>query len=95
MFDAASRYADLKTLIYTRPSDGRQIPYVARRIPAPSTSAGGMAETTVRHGERADLVTARTLGNPELFWRICDANEIQNPFDMPDRAGQRLLVPLV
>lgn len=44
-------------------------------------------------GERLDLVTHRTLGDSLQFWRICDANDAINPFDLIDPEGQMLRVP--
>ena len=54
------------------------------------------AEVTVSQGDRLDLIAARTLGTPELFWMLCDANTAMNPFDLTgDRAiGLKLRVPI-
>ena len=35
----------------------------------------------------------RTLGDPEAFWRVCDANDALNPGEL-EQAGRRLRVPL-
>ena len=40
-------------------------------------------------GDRLDLITARTLGDPEQFWRICDANDALDPDDLAE-PGRRL-----
>ena len=37
-------------------------------------------------GDRLDLITARTLGDPEQFWRVCDANDALDPAELTDRA---------
>ena len=46
--------------------------------------------------DRLDLICARTLGDPEHFWRICDANDAMNPFDLTgsDAVGQPLRIPV-
>jgi hypothetical protein len=48
----------------------------------------------VTEGERLDLIAARFFGDPEHFWRICDANNAMNPFDLTDGIGQRLRIPV-
>jgi len=53
-----------------------------------------LAEVTVSQGDRLDLITARTLGDPEQYWRICDANEAMNPPDLTDEPGEVLRVPV-
>ena len=45
-------------------------------------------------GDRLDLITARTLGDPEQFWRICDANNTMNPSDLTAETGRVLRVPV-
>ena len=36
------------------------------------------------------------LGDPEQFWRICDANDAMHPLDMTSEPGRilRIAVPL-
>lgn len=41
-----------------------------------------LGEVTAAQGERIDLVANRTLGNPEHFWRICDANDVMDPAEL-------------
>jgi hypothetical protein len=49
-----------------------------------------LVEITVTQGERIDLIAARILGDPEQFWRICDANDAMNPFDLVSDARRVL-----
>jgi hypothetical protein len=53
-----------------------------------------LIEVLVTEGDRLDLITARTLGDPEHFWRVCDANNAMNPFDLTAEIGRRLRVPI-
>ncbi len=53
-----------------------------------------MVEITVNDGDRLDLITAKTLGDPEQFWRVCDANNAMNPFDLTAEPGRTLRVPV-
>lgn len=93
MFTHTSRYYSLETVTLTT-SDGREIAYKRRRfLPNPSDMQF-VAEVVVTQGDRLDLITARTLGDPDHFWRICDANNEMNPFDLTSEIGRRLGIPL-
>lgn len=95
-FDQRSRYAALANAPLVHVDErGREIPYVPRRILPRGDSMPTLAELAVGPGERLDLVAARGLGDPELFWRICDANDAMNPFDLVAECGGHLRVPLV
>ena len=91
MFEPGSRYFDLKTGIYTTP-DGRRIAYVRRRFLPREKDIQRLAEVSTTEGDRLDLLAARTLGDAEQFWRICDANDVMNPFDLV-RPGALLKIP--
>lgn len=93
MFDPASRYASIPTAILES-SDGTRIPFKRRRFPTAAKDHDLLVEVTVTEGERLDLIAGRTLGDPELFWRICDANDAMNPFDLVGTPGRRLRVPM-
>jgi hypothetical protein len=91
MFDPASRYYALENAEYRAP-DGTRIVYKKRRF-LPRKPAVGVA-VAVGAGERLDTISARTLGDPLLFWRIADANGRMNPFDLAE-PGARLVIPKV
>jgi hypothetical protein len=95
MFDPTSRYAGIEV---ARLSDrnGRAIAYVRRRFAPSGSSLPLLVEVTVTQADRLDLVTARALGDPEHFWRICDANDAMNPFDLTgaQAVGRVLRVPV-
>lgn len=93
MFDPTSRYASLPTASYTTP-DGHAVTYVRRRFLPQGETMPLLAEVTVTHGDRLDLITARTLGDPEQFWRTADANDAMNPFDLTAEPGDTLRVPV-
>jgi hypothetical protein len=48
----------------------------------------------VTQGDRLDNVTARYLGDPEAFWRICDANNAMRPNELTETIGRRLRITL-
>jgi hypothetical protein len=92
MFEPTSRYANIPTAKWTAP-DGRIIAYKRRRFLPPPQSLTLLVEVTVAQGERLDLIAARTLGDPEQFWRICDASGAMNPAELTAEPGRTLRVP--
>lgn len=90
-FDATSRYARLATATFET-SDRRVIAYVRRRFLPRGRTLRELVEVTLGDGDRLDLVSARTIGDPLQFWRVCDANDAMNPFDL-EAAGTTLKVP--
>lgn len=91
MFTATSRYANLETAIYEDPS-GRMVVYVRRRF-VPMFAGSVLFEHPVVEQDRLDTITARYLGDPEQFWRICDANAALLPGDLTAEPGRRLTIP--
>ena len=45
-------------------------------------------------GDRLDNIAARYLGDPELFWRLCDANVALRPTELTETIGRRILITL-
>ena len=85
MFDPTSRYDSLKTVKITiTGSDGleRVVAYKPRRFLPAVGAAPTLVEHTVTQGERLDNITARYLGDPTLFWRVCDANLVLRPDEL-------------
>jgi hypothetical protein len=93
MFDPTSRYYTLPTAIY-RTRDGERILYKTRRFLPQGARMPLLAEVAVRDNDRLDLITYRTLGDPLQFWRVCDANDALNPFDLTTEAGRTLRIPI-
>ncbi len=93
MFEPTSRYTPLETVQMTA-LDGRVIAYKRRRFLPQADDLPLLVEATVAPGERLDLIASRTLGDPEQFWRICDANDAMRPSDLTDEAGRVLRVPV-
>lgn len=92
-YPANSRYANCTQASYVAP-DGRTIAYVAQRImPAPERFTP-MALHRVIAAERVDLVADRYYGDPEQFWRVCDANRVVWPPDAVSRVDQQVVIPL-
>ena len=87
-FPADSRYYGISTLTYVTPT-GEGIAYLARRIapqPGPPNFAT-VAQHIVHSGDRLDLVAAKYLGDPLIFWLICDANGAITSHDLVATPG--------
>lgn len=93
MFEHTSRYYDLETATHTTP-DGRVVAYKRRRLLPRGEEMSLLAGVSVTRGDRLDLIAARTLGDPEQFWRVCDANDAMNPVVLTAQPGRTLRVPV-
>lgn len=94
MFLPTSRYFDLPRATRVTP-EGREVAYVRRRfIPMIRVTRAEGVEYTVTQGDRLDNISARTLGDPEAFWRICDANNAMRPDELTEVTGRVLRIPL-
>jgi hypothetical protein len=93
LFPPTSRYAgiDTKTI---ETAAGLVVIYLKRRfLPSPDNFSL-LQEHVVTQGERLDNVTARYVGDPEQFWRICDANGAMRPQELTETIGRRLRITL-
>jgi hypothetical protein len=93
LFPPTSRYAGIDTKMIET-ADGRVVIYLQRRfVPSPDNFAL-LQEHVVTQGERLDNITARYLGDPEQFWRVCDANGAMRPQELTETIGRRLRITL-
>jgi hypothetical protein len=95
MFPVTSRYYGIDTATFVT-ADGRTVAYLRRRFVPDRTNAVVLAEHVVSQGDRLDNVTARYLGDPEQFWRLCDANNAMQPEELvaDSHIGHTIRVPL-
>ena len=92
-FPANSRYQATETTRITL-ADGTELVFLKRRfVPMPERLAGWQQHTVVQ-GDRLDNLAARYLGDPELFWRLCDANRAMRPDALTEVVGRRLQIAL-
>ena len=94
MFDPSSRYASLEILTRKGP-DGREVRYVSRRFLPPPAPGTVIREHVVTEGERLDHLSARYLGDPELFWQLADVNNAMRAEALTEEIGRRLIVALL
>ncbi|MGH9508477.1 MAG: LysM domain-containing protein [Terriglobales bacterium] len=88
MFEPTSRYAQIEeTSLPVRDAEGREreVRYKKRRFLPPSPAdETTIVEHSVTQGDRLDNVTARYLGDPTQFWRVCDANGVLHPRELEE-----------
>jgi len=92
MFSTTSRYQDIETAKFIT-SDGREVVYVQRRF-LPTEKPTVFTKHTVTEGDRLDNITARYLGDPEQFWRLCDTNNAMHPQELTAKIARPLVIPL-
>ena len=99
-FPTDSRYYGYSTLTFTTPatqsSPAQSVSYLARRIvPQPGTpNFATIAQHTVIKGDRLDLIAAKYLGDPLLFWLLCDANGALRPEDLVATPGTTISITM-
>jgi len=91
VFDPGSRYYNLKNMVLKK-ADGQELAYKERRFLPRAETMPLLAEVTVIEGDRLDLITARTLSDPEQFWRVADANNTMDPMELTNEPGSRLRI---
>lgn len=93
MFETTSRYYNLANRSCTN-REGQEFLYKERRFLPQGKNLPLLVEVTVEQSDRLDLIAYRTLGNPELFWRVCDANDAMDPFLLTAEPGRKLRVAI-
>lgn len=92
-FPPNSRYASIQTATLETP-DGQVTIYLRRRfVPSPDTFAL-LQEYTIHQGDRLDNLAARLIGDPEVFWQLCDSNGAMQPDELTATPGRKLRVTL-
>lgn len=92
-FDPMSRYRGVQLALHEQGPGEPPAPYVRRRFIPQRRGIAVALEATVSAFDRPDLLAARTLGDPLLYWRIADANAVADPFELTDRPGDRVAIP--
>ncbi len=92
-FSPTSRYYTIDTATWLT-ADRRVIIYLRRRFLPPLDRFALLQEHVVTQGERLDNITAAYLGDPEQFWRLCDANGAMRPDELTETVGRRLRITL-
>ena len=74
--------------------DGRVVAFLRRRFVPQPEQFTLIKEHRVVQDERLDNIAHAELGDPLLFWRLCDANRAIRPNELTETVGRRLRVTL-
>ena len=88
MIDRKSRYRSTPTLSVTDDLGVEHTLLDLREVP--ETTCG--SRLTPTGADRLDLLAARYFKDPLKFWRICDASDHLDPFDVIE-PGDPVLIP--
>ena len=88
-----SRYRGVPLRTRTLP-DGTVETYVGRRIIPALERYAAAGRHKVTGGERIDSIAAEAFGDPEQYWKICDANGDADPAQAAAPDGRLLVIPL-
>ncbi len=81
LFPPTSRYHGIETTILVSAA-GQEIVYLRRRLVPPADRFAVLQLHTVAQGERLDNLAALFIGDPEQYWRLCDANDAMRPEEL-------------
>lgn len=94
MISQTSRYGRTGTAVFVTPG-GTEINYLRRRFLPDPAQYTVLTLHSVSEGERPDIISARYLGDPEMFWQICDSNGVMRADELTKAAGNILKIPLI
>jgi hypothetical protein len=88
LFFRGSRYENVPTAEAT--VEGRTVRYKRTRF---ITDPPADRTHTVTDADRPDLIAHAYLQNAELFWRVCDANDVAWPPELVATPGEQIAIP--
>ena len=91
-FPPNSRYYSVPLRKRVR-ADGTVETFVGRRIIPAMERYRALDRHRTIDDDRIDNVAAAAFGDPELYWRICDANAAMPPNDLVAETGKTILIP--
>ncbi len=92
-FPPTSRYHGIDVATMER-VDGRSIVYLRRRFVPPPEHFELLQIHTVVQGDRVDNLANQYLGDPEQFWKMCDANAVMRPQELTMTVGNKIRITL-
>jgi hypothetical protein len=92
-FPITSRYYVIEST-QTELTSGKTVVFLRRRFVPSADRFQLLQYHVVTQGERLDNITARYLGDPEQFWRVCDANGAMRPEELTETVGRQLSITL-
>jgi hypothetical protein len=92
-FGPNSRYRSVAMGLHQPDPAEPGVVYALRRFIPQQRDIPTQLEYIVQAGVRPDTLGAALLGDPELYWRIADANAVTDPFELTDTLGARISIP--
>jgi len=92
-FPPNSRYHGVQ-IKAAKSETGETFVYLKRRFVTPPESFALLQYHTVVQGDRLDNLAHKYLGDPEQFWRLCDANNAIRPNALTATVGRKLRITL-
>lgn len=95
MFAKESRYYTIEDARLESDGSGNKttiIVYKKRRFLPDSSKMSLMQEMKASAGDRLDRIAAKVGGDPEQYWRVCDANNIMHPLELTNEAGTTIRI---
>jgi hypothetical protein len=93
LFASNSRYFGIAAATLPKPGQ-TPVVYLLRRFLPQAASFQVVERHTVVAGERLDHMAAQFLGDPTMFWRLCDANDAMRPEELTETVGRQIKITL-
>lgn len=75
-------------------ADGTEERFLARRIIPEQARYQVLDRYRPQIGERIEQVASAVFGDPEQYWKLCDANGSEEPAGATSPEGRLLIVPM-
>lgn len=92
-FPSNSRYHNTETAVLETPNEA-PISYLKRRFVPSADAFATLQEHRVEKGQRLDNITHQYLGDPELFWKLCDANNAMHPLELTETTNRIIRITM-
>jgi hypothetical protein len=89
----SSRYYGAVVEYFTG-ANGVAVAYLQRRIVPQASVYTSLKNYSVNDGDRLDNLAYTNLGDPILYWMICDANSAVDPDQLTAQPGVAIEIPL-
>jgi hypothetical protein len=93
-FPPTSRYSGTPVDAWDPGNGEPAVPFLKRRLCPRGELHALLYEVRIAEGDRRDVLASRHLGDPELWWRLADADGAIDPRELTDPIGRRLRITL-
>ena len=93
-FPPTSRYSWIEVDAWDPGNGEPAVPFLKRRLCPRGELFALLYEVRIAEGDRRDVLAARHLGDPEVWWRLADADGAVDPRDLTTPVARRLRITL-